>query len=448
MIHQLSIEATLSELTLYDVHVEATTKGEQLRDLFDQTPDLPAVVITQAGFAVGSISRERFNRELSRPYGQEIFLPRSIEQMTWLPIREQLVLRSHETIVEGARAAMERSAKEHYEPLLVDMGNHHFRVLDIQHLLLAQSHIHQATIHLYREANNRWQKAAQGLKQAQQKLLESAHQSGKAEIATDILHNVGNALNSLNISSIVLRERLENSRLDFMEKVVELCRTDPTLVLGSEDDPRGTVLIKALEKLLHNLKRTHHQALSETENLQKHLLIISGFIRDQENYTATESMSEPVDVRALVDQVLGALNLHKGDTFIHCPIDPDYQLLLPRPKILQVLRVILRNAHEAMKGQVDREITVTMNVSDVCTVEIRDNGEGISPENLNRIFQPGFSTKVGGSGFGIHYCANVMKSLDGSIEITSDGPGKGCCVSLHLPKSLVIKKHREFSMMP
>ena len=64
-----------------------------------------------------------------------------------------------------------------------------------------------------------------------------------------------------------------------------------------------------------------------------------------------------------------------------------------------------------------------------------DNGSGIAAETLSRLFEKGFSTKSTdtNSGIGLHWCANVITGLGGTLRAESDGPGTGARFHIVLP---------------
>jgi signal transduction histidine kinase len=71
--------------------------------------------------------------------------------------------------------------------------------------------------------------------------------------------------------------------------------------------------------------------------------------------------------------------------------------------------------------------------TDRTRITVTDNGVGIPPENMARIFNHGFTTKKDGHGFGLHSGANAAKEMGGSLTAHSDGPGKGATFTLELP---------------
>jgi signal transduction histidine kinase len=111
-------------------------------------------------------------------------------------------------------------------------------------------------------------------------------------------------------------------------------------------------------------------------------------------------------------------------------------LNVEKHKILQILVNLLRNAKYACDDseRADKRLTVRVaNGGSRIKVSVIDNGVGIAPENLTRIFNYGFTTRKGGHGFGLHGGALAAKEMGGSLTAHSDGPGQGAEFTLELP---------------
>jgi signal transduction histidine kinase len=105
-------------------------------------------------------------------------------------------------------------------------------------------------------------------------------------------------------------------------------------------------------------------------------------------------------------------------------------------KILQILVNLVRNAKYACddSGRPDKRVTVRVTNGDGwIKISVADNGVGIPPENLTRIFSQGFTTRKGGHGFGLHSSALAVKEMGGQLLVHSDGPGRGATFTLDLP---------------
>ncbi|HEX5747505.1 MAG TPA: ATP-binding protein [Archangium sp.] len=83
----------------------------------------------------------------------------------------------------------------------------------------------------------------------------------------------------------------------------------------------------------------------------------------------------------------------------------------------------------------ERLLTVKLErtTSGLVRIQVHDNGMGIAPEMLTRIFQYGFTTREEGHGFGLHSSALAAQELGGSLTVHSEGPGHGATFTLELP---------------
>jgi signal transduction histidine kinase len=104
---------------------------------------------------------------------------------------------------------------------------------------------------------------------------------------------------------------------------------------------------------------------------------------------------------------------------------------LEETPLRELLTILLRNAVEAMRG-VGRCTVEVSHYGEHCRVEIGDEGEGLTPEVVERIFTPGFTTKAGGSGFGLFLARRIVEDLGGKLSLTA-GPEKGAVARLELP---------------
>jgi len=112
-------------------------------------------------------------------------------------------------------------------------------------------------------------------------------------------------------------------------------------------------------------------------------------------------------------------------------------VLVEKHKVLQILVNLIRNAKYALdeRGHSDKRLTlrVGVNGNDMVKILVIDNGVGIPPENLERIFAHGFTTKKHGHGFGLHSSVLAAKEMGGTLTVHSDGPGTGATFTLELP---------------
>ena len=150
-VQNLRIDSTLARLHLFECSLELSTPGQTLRTAFDRSPNLPGVILTIGSAFQGMISRRRFLELMSRPYSLELFSRRPIERLYGLVETEILICPGQMPIVEAAMKCLQRSPQCLYEPVVVELSPREYRLVDVQQLLVAQSHIHELTTQLVKE---------------------------------------------------------------------------------------------------------------------------------------------------------------------------------------------------------------------------------------------------------------------------------------------------------
>ena len=278
------------------------------------------------------------------------------------------------------------------------------------------------------------------LKQTQQVLVETSRMAGIAEMATGILHNLGNALNSVNTTVSLTASRVQKSRVTALGKVVQLLEEQRgRLAEFFSADPRGQQLPGYLAQLSDHLLTERAELLSELEALQHNVDHVGEMVAAQQSYAYVSGLTEIVPAAEFVEYALriSAVSLHRHGIEVVREFLPAPPVNVERQKVLQILVNLIRNAKDAINesGRSDKRLVVGVRVSAAGRVQITvtDNGVGIAPENLTRIFGFGYTTKKTGHGFGLHSSANVAKEMSGSLEARSNGPGQGATFILELP---------------
>jgi len=270
-------------------------------------------------------------------------------------------------------------------------------------------------------------------------LRDASRQAGMAEVATNVLHNVGNVHNSVNVSANVVADSLKRSRSAGLARVAELLE-DHRENLGSfvTQDERGKALPRYLTELARQLGTDNRGALQELELLKSNIDHIKGIVAMQQRYAKLGGVAELTDVRQLAEESMritaNAYERHAVRLVREYQDVPE--ITVEKHKVLQILVNLLRNAKDACQGTATRERRVTVGVGRCeCGVRISvaDNGMGIAPEHMGRIFTHGFTTKTGGHGFGLHSGALAARELGGALTVESPGPDRGATFILELP---------------
>jgi signal transduction histidine kinase len=290
------------------------------------------------------------------------------------------------------------------------------------------------------ELEHRVEERTRELKSVHQQLVQTARQAGMAEIATNVLHNVGNVLNSVYTSAQVARERLSQMRLEQVGRVADLLtERQADLATFLTQDARGHNVMPFLSKLGRNLVDERQEILNLLDDVGRYTEHIGDIVKVQQTHARMPRLSEPVSLAGLVADALrinaAALIRHQVKEERHLALFPP--VLTDKHKVLMILVNLISNAKYAMDDipVEQRRLTVKLERSgtDRIRIEVRDTGVGIPPEMLTRIFRYGFTTRREGHGFGLHSSALAAQELGGSLSVHSDGPGKGATFTLELP---------------
>jgi PAS domain S-box-containing protein len=280
------------------------------------------------------------------------------------------------------------------------------------------------------------------LEKSRRELIDASRMAGMAEVATGVLHNVGNVLNSLNVSTTVITNGLRQSKTDSLSKVGGMIKENrANLAAYFTDDPKGKLVPDFIDSLSHHFAETRTRLLHESESLQRNVDHIKEIVAMQQTYATAIGVIEPMDPAVLMEDSLrmNTSALQRHAIRVVRDFNPVPAVLADRGKALQILVNLISNAKYAAEKGPQPEKIITLRIAAGDTGHIRlsvaDNGEGIPAENLGRIFNHGFTTKANGHGFGLHCSANAAREMKGSLTVHSDGLGTGATFILDLPTS-------------
>jgi two-component system, NtrC family, sensor kinase len=267
--------------------------------------------------------------------------------------------------------------------------------------------------------------------------------AGMAEIANNVLHNVGNVLNSVNVSAGLIGDKVRDSKAKGLDLAVQLMN-EHTADLGAffTADAKGKALPGYLNKLVLALASERESIATELAALTRSIEHIKDIVATQQAYAGATSLPGPVQIKDLLEDALriNAASIQRHQIAIIKEWADAPLLQLDKHLVLQILVNLMSNATNAMDGVPDRphHMTLRMRIegagnSSRLIISVEDDGEGIAPENLPRLFAHGFTTRRKGHGFGLHSCALAAKEMGGSITATSPGSGLGAIFTLTLP---------------
>ena len=285
------------------------------------------------------------------------------------------------------------------------------------------------------------QQAKQEGKVAQQQLVQTARQAGMAEMMSNVLHNVGNVLNSVGVTTSTMRQRIAKSRISSLSNLAALIEErGDKLADYLATDPQGRKVPTYLLSLSDHLVKEQVGFLKDVQTLDRHVRHVRDIIHLQQDYSRTRGLTEPVQIETIIEDAL-QLNQQQNAKF-DIQVEKDYAALpecwMDRHKLLQILINLFSNARHAVMAKeirpgLIRVVVKRTETDDQVRIEVSDNGIGIAFDNLTRIFQHGFTTRPDGHGFGLQSSAIAAAEMGGSLRAESRGVCKGATFVVDLP---------------
>jgi signal transduction histidine kinase len=297
---------------------------------------------------------------------------------------------------------------------------------------------------------------AEQLDKLNRQLIETSRSAGMADVATGVLHNVGNVLNSVSVSATLVADRLRRSKIE------KLCRASAMLRQQNghlaeflANDPKGRLIPEFISNVSDELATEQTELILKMKSVGENIEHIKEIVAMQQSYAKVSGVFENLPVAELVEDALrlniGAFERHQIELVREFEDDVP-TVCVDRHKFLQIFINLLRNAKHAVQDINERERRLTIRVGatgpDSVKIVVSDNGIGISRENLTRIFNHGFTTQKEGHGFGLHSGANAAKEMGGSLTAHSDGPGKGAELTLILSTTRVDRQPKLSQTIP
>jgi signal transduction histidine kinase len=273
-----------------------------------------------------------------------------------------------------------------------------------------------------------------------QQLVKTSRQAGMAEVATGVLHNVGNVLNSVNVSATLVADKVRKQKTANLAKAITLLNEhldDASEFLSQ--DPKGKVLPDYLKDLADHLLSEQQENLAELTSLTRNVEHIKEIVAMQQSYAKVSGAMGSFDLADIIEDAIkiNTAGFTRHQVRVVREFTPAPPVFVDRHKVLQILINLLNNAKYALDAATvaDKHVTVEVRPKDgnFAQIIVRDNGIGIAPENLIKIFNHGFTTRKEGHGFGLHSGANSAKEMGGELSVHSDGPGTGATFTLELP---------------
>jgi len=427
------------------------------------------LIILITALMIGTLARQRAADIIQQPHNQNEAVANLRTHTTYITLAAIIVGLSFSTAISQSVAsrvgrlvqAMKRVERGSFSEELRATGNDEIDVLTRQFNSMVQRLAqHDATIRdlnanlerkveertlslrlLHAELDQRnteLETALTDVKQMQSQLVEVAHRAGMTEIATGVLHNVGNVLNSVNVSVSVINDNVRKSKVSSVARVAALMKEHAAAFSAAGAGPKVERLPEYLALLSDSLAEEQRQVESELSNLLEKVQHIKNIISAQQNYTRRVCFREAIDVHSLIDDLLSMHQaaIVQNRVTVERDFAPLPKITIEKSKLLQVLDNLIKNALESMAAT-SREshlLRITSkSVDGELAISVADSGHGITEERLKCIFRFGFTTKTNGNGFGLHSAAIAMNEMAGAIRVHSPGADQGATFTITLP---------------
>lgn len=271
------------------------------------------------------------------------------------------------------------------------------------------------------------------LKQA---ILEKNVLQGKFEIASNVLHDIGNAVVGFSSYLTRIKRLLEADHSENLQNLVGFFEQQRTAMSTAIGDAKSDAVVKILSGIAQTQKSNQSdisKSIAEQQHIITHIQEILNIQRQYINGSRHEE--KPVSLTSIINDCMAMLyaSLNKRNIAVLQNIPDEVSLIKgDRTKLMQVILNLLKNSIEAIDiYAVDKTISITIiNTPDSLVLQIKDSGKGFDAETGRKLFTRGFTTKSSGSGLGLDHCRVILESHQACINITSEGPGKGALTTI------------------
>jgi len=346
---------------------------------------------------------------------------------------EQILERDRALIEEKDKAEISAKSAKKYAKETEDIN------ADLENEIRQRSKIEEELQDLNETLEDKVQARTVELEKLNEKIGGIARSAGMAEVASGVLHNVGNVLNSVNVSVSVIREQVRKTKSENLSRLVAMINENKANIANFiENDEKGKQIPRFLSLLAGQLKEEKNNLYEELDQLSSNIDHIKNVISMQQSYAGSYGMREKVKISDLVEDAL-KINIQGMNQYgieVIKQYDNTEMLYIDKHKALQVFINLISNAKYALIDS-DKENKIIYIIikreGEKINIEIKDNGIGIAPEDVSHLFEYGFKKRRGGHGYGLHHSALVVNELGGKISVNSDGPGKGASFIVAIP---------------
>jgi len=292
--------------------------------------------------------------------------------------------------------------------------------------------LRQQSVELSKQADDLKALNRQLEKQKEQE-TEKAIAQGKFEIASEFLHDIGNAMVGLGSHLTRINRVVDQNTLNNIKSLTVFLKTHQPAIAEAVGPQKAAALIsvtEGIEKAQSDNSAEIHKSIDELMHIITHIQEILNIQRQLVRGHKGSHERKPVNLENIIYDCRSMLfaSIDKKNVRFNINIQPGaYVIKGDHTKLMQVLLNILKNSLEAINADApEKNISIDMHqYNNVIELVIADDGLGFDAKTAELFFVRGFTTKKNGTGLGLYNCRTIIESHSGSFEIKSDGPGLG-----------------------
>ncbi|HMH23063.1 MAG TPA: ATP-binding protein [Puia sp.] len=279
---------------------------------------------------------------------------------------------------------------------------------------------------------------AQKKEQEQQAaVLDKAVAQGKFEMASDVLHDIGNAMVGFGSYLTRVRRLQEKDGPENLQNLADFFEEQKEAVSGAIGVSKAGAVVSMLSGIAKSQKADQEEVQNSVTSQLQIIAQIQEILNIQRQYIMGQETKERklVNLRNIINDSLSMLFASLEKNAIDITIDiPDELPAIrgDRTRLMQVILSILKNSLEAI-GQTAEEKTISFKAqtsNNLLLLQVKDSGKGFCEKTGRRLFEKGFTTKESGAGLGLYNCRAIVESHTGSIDLSSEGLGKGAIATV------------------
>lgn len=266
---------------------------------------------------------------------------------------------------------------------------------------------------------------------------DKAVMQGKFEIASNILHDIGNAIVGFGSYTSRIKRSLEQNNSENLRKLTDFFAAQQTAMAAAIGEAKAEAAVKMLDSITEsqkNIQEEIRKSITEQLNIITHIQEILNIQRQYANGHESQE-SKPIKLRSIINDCMAMLfaSIEKRGINVSVSVPDGLPVINgDRTRLMQAILNIIKNSIEAIDiNAVEKNITLTVSINaDRLILKAQDNGHGFDAATGKELFERGFTTKASGSGIGLSSCRAILESHNGTIEITSEGFGKGALTTI------------------